>query len=175
MDRFPVLRDGQSVGELTVEQEPNCTAYRLRCRGEGLCSAWVVGQSGELRLGVPEAEHGMLTLSRRFSRELTGPAGSVVRGELRSCVVETGGEEEDWQSLGSPDRLFRSRFLQSQLRGVSGALTRRGKSRRFLALPFDPRRPFPLVPLFCFARILRIGGTAYAVFAFDREETPVFD
>ena len=173
MDRFPVLRDGQTVGEMTVEQEANCTVFRLRCRGDGLFSAWIVGTGGEQRLGVPEAQQGTLTMCRRFSRELTGPAGTFLRGELRSC--DGGTAEEDWQSTGSPERLFQSGFLQHQLRGVSGAMTRRGKGRRFLALPFDTGGPFPLVPLFCFARILRIGGTAYAVFAFDRNEVPVFD
>ena len=173
MDRFPVLQNGQTVGELTVERETNCTVFRLRCRGEGLLSAWIVGTGGELRLGVPDAQQGSLTLCRRFSKEMTGPAGTFLRGELRSC--EGGAEEEDWQSTGCPERLFQSGFLQHQLRGVSGALTRRGKGRRLLALPFDVGRPFPLVPLFCFARILRIGGTVYAVFAFDRNEIPAFE
>ena len=173
MDRFPVLRDGQTVGEMTVEQENTCTVFRLRCRGEGLFSAWIVGTEGELRLGVPDSQQGTLTMCRRFSRELTSPAGSFVRGELRSC--DSGAAEEDWQSMGSPERLFQSGFLQYQLRGVSGALTRRGKGRRYLALPFDAARPFPLVPLFCFARFLRIGGTASVVFAFAKNETPVFE
>ena len=45
---------------------------------------------------------------------------------------------------------------------------------RYVALPFDCRRPFLLTGLFCFARVRRIGGRDYAVFAFDRWEMPVF-
>ena len=33
---------------------------------------------------------------------------------------------------------------------------------------------FPLAALFCFARVVRIGGRMYAVFAFDKGEQPVF-
>ena len=38
--------------------------------------------------------------------------------------------------------------------------------------PYDPARPFPLTPLFCFARIRRIGSRDYAVFAFDDRGDP---
>ena len=84
MDRFPVLRDGQAVGELRIEKEPDCTAFQIRCRGEGLYTAWVVGTGGELRLGIPETENGILTLSRRFSSALTSPVGTLIRA-ARKC------------------------------------------------------------------------------------------
>lgn len=171
MDRFPVLRDGQAVGELRIEKEPDCTAFQIRCRGEGLYTAWVVGTGGELRLGIPETENGILTLSRRFSSALTSPVGTLIRGELRAFG---GMEEENWRSAGSPEMLVRSEFLRARLRGVSGALTRYSGGLRFLALPFDKHRPFPLTALFCFARVMRIDGTVCAVFAFDRNENPVF-
>ena len=76
--------------------------------------------------------------------------------------------------LERPEALFRSRWLREQLWGLSGLLTRSGDGRRYVAAPYDAGRPFPLPALFCFARVVRIGGRMYAVFAFDKGEQPVF-
>ena len=80
----------------------------------------------------------------------------------------------DWAPLERPEALFRSRWLREQLWGLSGLLTRSGDGRRYVAAPYDAGRPFPLPALFCFARVVRIGGRMYAVFAFDKGEQPVF-
>lgn len=174
MDRVPVLLEKQAIGELTGETLPDGCVFSLRCRGTGagLYSAWAVGTSGELRLGVPDQADGQLALRRRFSTALAAPIGRLVRGELRSC--ESAGDGTQWQSAACPEKLFRSDFLRFQLRGVKGVLTRREGGCRFLALPFDGRRPFLLTSLFCFARVARINAEPYAIFAFDRDENPVF-
>ena len=71
--------------------------------------------------------------------------------------------------------MFRTPWLRRQLRGVAGALTRRREGGRELALPYDPGRAFPLEQLFCFARLRQLGGEAYVVYLFDRQEWPVFE
>ncbi len=43
-----------------------------------------------------------------------------------------------------------------------------------IALPWDPNQPFPLPPLFCFARLQTIGKNLYLVFSFDGREWPLF-
>ena len=170
MDKFPLLWEGKAIGELSAEQETLYTRFTVRCRlpGEGIWCAWAVGDRGELRLGVVEPQNG---IRRRFSRQMTAPLGKLLRGELRPAGDRT---EENWTAAPEPDRLFRTPWLRRQLRDVRGALTRTAEAGRFLALPYDEKRPFPLTPLFCLAQPRNIGGKRYMVYAFDGKEWPVF-
>lgn len=173
MDKFPLMREGKSVGELTAEQEALYTWFEARCRlsGGGLWCAWVVGERGELRLGVLEPVGDRAAIRRRFSRRMTDPLGRLLRGEVRPA--EAAADTADWEMVRAPELLFRTPWLCQQLRGTAGALTRRRETVRQIALPYDARRPFPLTQLFCLASVRRIGGEVYAVFTFDQRESPV--
>lgn len=47
MDKYPVFREEQTVGELTVAPDALYTAFSVSCRGrEGLWCAWAVGRQG---------------------------------------------------------------------------------------------------------------------------------
>ena len=170
MDKFPLLRDGRPAGELTTEQEALYTWFEARGRvpEEGIWCAWAVGDRGELRLGVLEPCGDGAVIRRRFSARLTEPLGRLLRGEIRPAHPAESGE---WAPAAEP--LFRTPWLREALGGVSGVLVRREGERQYAAVPYDPARPFPLVRLFCFARIRRIGGRSYAVFTFDGGERPV--
>ncbi|MEG1592896.1 MAG: hypothetical protein RR350_00715 [Oscillibacter sp.] len=172
MDKFPLFLDGKSAGELTEEKEALYTWFEARCRlpEEGLWCAWAVGAAGELRLGVLEPTGERAVIRRRFSRRMTEPLGPLLRGEARPLSAGAA----DWKAVAHPEELFRTPFLRQQLRGAAGALVRETAEGRFLALPWDPRRPFFLTGLFCFTRVQRIGGREYGVFAFDRGERPLF-
>ena len=173
MDKFPLLRDGRPAGELIAEREALYTWFEARCPlpGEGLWCAWAVGDLGELRLGILEPVGDLASIRRRFSARLTDPLGRLQWGEIRpACPAETGA----WTPLTAPEALFRAPGLRRELGRTPGVLIRDRGDRRDVAVPYDPARPFPLTALFCFARICRIGGRNYAVFAFDREERPVF-
>lgn len=174
MDKFPLVWNGKSVGELTAAEEALYTWFEARCRlpGEGIWCAWAVGAAGELRLGVLEPMGDRAGIRRQFSRRMTQPLGTLLRGELR--LVSVPGGNVSWQTVANPEELFRTPFLRQQLRGAEGVLTREMAETRYVALPWDQRQPFLLTPLFCFARLSRIGGREYAVFAFDRKEAPVF-
>jgi len=171
----PVFWDGRAVGELTAEAAGLYVNCRARCDlPEGtLARLYAVGRDGEVRLGVPEPEGDAFCLRRRLPRRELEAAGYLLRGELRAGNMEE--EPSDgWQPIPAPERLFRGDFLRRELRGCRDALTRTEEGVRFVALPFDTRRPFLMTSLFCFARVRRIGGREYAVFAFDRDELPVF-
>ena len=58
--------------------------------------------------------------------------------------------------------------------GVQGARVRRAGETRYLALPYDRAKPFPLTTLFCFARLRNLGEGAYVVYAFDKQDRPIF-
>lgn len=172
MDKFPLLLEGSPTGELMTEQEGLYTRFSARCSlPEGLWCAWAVGDRGELRLGVLEPEGRQGAIRRRFSRQLTAPLGRILRGEVRPAGAR---EPEGWEPAPVPDRLFQALWLRRRLRGAQGALTRRAGEVRYLALPYDMGAPFPLATLFCFAHVRRIGEISYVVYAFDRQERPVF-
>lgn len=169
-----MLLDGRAAGELTVEREALYTWFDARCRlpeEEKLWCAWAVGEKDSLRLGVLEPSGQEAAIRRRFSRRMTEPLGRLLRGEVRPAAEE---DHETWQAVPDAENLFRAPWLRKRLRGVTGALVRTGGGRRFLALPYDSGKSFPLPTLFCFASIRSINGGRYAVFAFDSEERPVF-
>ncbi len=174
MDKFPLIWNGRSIGELTAEREALYTWYDARCRlpGEGLWCAWAVGDAGELRLGILEPSAGGAAIRRRFSDRMTAPLGRLLRGEVRSASPAA--ENGQWRRAEQPETLFLGPLLRQRLRGVQGALTKRVRGQCLLALPYDRERPFILTALFCFARVRRIEGREYAVFAFDETEQPVF-
>ena len=169
MDKYPVFREEQAVGELTVAPEALYTAFSVSCRGrEGLWCAWAVGERESLRIGVLEPENGCLQIRRRFSKQLTAPLGPILRGELRPL----GDERERWESLGP--ELPRSPYLRCRLGGLSGVLTCKTENGRLIAVPRDDAAPFPLEAMFCFAHARRVKGRACWVFRFDDREWPVF-
>lgn len=177
MQRYPIQQDGRTTGELHVEEVSGGTRFHARCQGSGLCSLWVMGTGGELRLGIPEASGNGLTLHRQFSTALTKPVGTILRGELRDCttvspVTTTRPPDADWHAAELP--LFHSPSLQRQLECQTGVLTRQQRGLHMIALPFDRCKPFPLTSLFCFAYLRRIENRDYIVYAFDRQEQPVF-
>ena len=54
MDKFPVCWQGKAVGELEAQKELLDTSFLLRATlpEMGLWGAWLIGEQGELRLGM---------------------------------------------------------------------------------------------------------------------------
>ena len=171
MDKFPLYWDGQAVGEVAAEEESLYTRFSACCRlpEEGLWCVWLIGKQGELRLGVIEPNGEEAVLCRRFSKRMTAPLGCLLRGELRR-----GGTAETWEVEPKPERLFHTPWLKGYLRGMEEVYFRREGSCLWVAIPYDARQPFPLLPLFCLAVVAPARGRLCAVFVFDRGETPCF-
>ena len=130
MDKYPVLAGGETVGELTVEAAASDTVLDMSCvRREGLWCAWAVGESGALRIGIPEPEGDRLHLRRRFSRSMTAPIGRILRGELRMPERAM----PQWLPVDPAAPPVRSeRFLRA-LQARQGVLTCRVDGRLLLA------------------------------------------
>ena len=169
MDKYPLYLDGKPAGELSVTDVGMYADYRAACRipGPALLRAYLVGERSELLLGVLAPEGGAYTIRRRLSRRET-----AVLGKLLRCDARREGERQ-WEQALSPERLLKSQYFSHMLRGVPGVLTQRRGERLLLAIPYDPAKPFPMTPLFCFAKIRRIEGASCAVFAFDAQERPL--
>ena len=170
MDKFPLMLEGKPAGELMTEREGLYTWFSARCPlpEAGLWCAWAVG---DLRLGVLEPVGSGGTIRRRFSGRLTAPLGRLLRGEVRPAGAK---EPEVWEPAPAPEQLFRAPWLRQRLSGVQGARVRRAGETRYLALPYDRAKPFPLTTLFCFARLRNLGEGAYVVYAFDKQDRPIF-
>lgn len=200
MDRYPLYLDGAPAGFLTAAACGMYDEYRAVCRPEGpaLLRAWLEGERGELPLGVLAPEGDVFTVCRRLSRR-----GTRELGRLKCCRVrrldeqpekkpkekpekreppsaapaerreETPSAPPGWERADRPERLTASAFFAHMLRPLSGVLTQREGGGRLIAAPYDPAEPFPLPPLFCFARIWEAGSGRYAVFAFDERGAPV--
>jgi len=173
MDKFPLQWGGKSIGELAVEQAGLYTWYSAACRlpNHQLWCAWVVGERGELRLGILEPAGEGACIRRRFSARMAQPLGKLLRGEVRPAA-ETAAE--CWEEAGAPESLFQTPWLRSLLKDMDGVLTRKSGPRRYLAIPWDSARPFPLPQLMCFPAVRPIRQRCYAVFCFDEEENPLF-
>ena len=173
MDKFPVvLAGGSAIGELTVEREMRHTCFVAQvCLPQaGLWCLWVVGDKGTLRLGVLESNTGDVLLRRRFSEQLVMPIGRVVRGEIRP--VEERGHE--WEPVMSVEQVFMSAWLQQKLCGQGGMLRKRCGDIQYIAIPYDKCNAFTAIELFCFARLLDIGGALYLTLCFNEKEQVIF-
>ena len=173
MDKFPICWKGASVGELTVEKELLHTCFSAKVslpKNDGLWCVWLVGNRGEVRLGIPEPTGETATICRRFSDRMAAPLGNLLRGELRPVAKK----HSAWEPVLSPENLFRSQWLHQRIKGYHGILSKQSGNCKFLAVPYDKGNAFPFVDLFCFSSCLKIEGRSYLVFAFDEKERVTF-
>ena len=176
MERLPLYCQDQRRGEVTLSLwGPNGARTEIRTSmddpGDGLYRAFLLGERGELALGVLAPEDGRLTVCRRLYNRDGAALGKLLRGEARRSFrfEETG---LCWRETCCPAQLFHSRFLIDRLRSAGRGWWRREGSVLLLALPLEEGKPFPLEALFCLGRIQRVEGSRCVVYAF-REEEPV--
>lgn len=176
MERVPLYCQGERRGEVTLALwGPNGARTEIIASmddpGDGLYRAFLLGERGELALGVLAPEDKRLSVCRRLYNRDVAPLGKLLRGEARRSFrfEETG---LCWRETCCPAQLFHSRFFIERLRPFGRAWWRREGSILLLALPLEDGRPFPLEVLFCLGRILHVEGQRCVVYAF-REEEPV--
>lgn len=68
---------------------------------------------------------------------------------------------------------FGNKRLDAELAATPDVRWRAEGGTRCLALPYAADRPFPLVELFCFARVERVCGRECAVYRVDGNGFPV--
>lgn len=114
--------------------------------GEGLYKAYLTGTGGRCLLGTLMPEGGRLFLRRVLSIDSLRRQGAWPVRQVTEELVCSFREEPpavEWED--------------EVLRRCAGRLPRHTVRREgegfSLSFPFDPRAPFPLVPIFCFARV----------------------
>lgn len=162
-------------GQLSIQDEGGMVCFEATCPDDrrGLYKVWLNGEGGRMLLGTLVPEGGSLRLCRRVSKAALTQGGCwpVTGGE---CILAFAFEQGmgEWAQENHPERLFKDDSLRRMAAGRS-MLLRREKEGFCLGAQFDPRRPFPLPALFCFARVGKVQGQHYALFSFDREGNPL--
>ena len=161
---LPLLYQGQTVGELRMSAREGETCFEVTVSRplQGIYRIIAQGEKSELLLGVLNGEQ---VLRRCFSAAITGKAGKI-------CAVhaEKSGAAplREWRTVNAGEFPMLPQLPRA-------ALCRRVGTRHCLALPWSEDEPFPLVELFCFARIRVMNGRSWAVFAFDEGGAPVME
>ena len=85
MEEIRLFCGGQPRGTVTLEQGDSRREVRAAMADprDGLYRAFLVGERGELPLGVMEPDHGALTVCRRIYARDIAALGTLHRGEAR--------------------------------------------------------------------------------------------
>lgn len=172
MECCKLFCNGKPTGKLTLEPVGSRMEIRasLPAPGDGLYRVVLIGERGEMALGVMEPDGGELKLRRRPYRRDVAALGDILRGEARRSFVFAGNGA--WRKTQRPAELFASQWLRDDLEHSGPALWRRERGMLRVAFPYDPHRAFPLEKLFCFASVEKLEGMYWAVYTFDRKENP---
>lgn len=143
----------------------------------GLYKGWIRGAGGQvLELGTLIPEGSCLMLRRCLQMDRLQQAGYW---PISSCGVSLlhrfAGQDlsQGWKREEDPGRLIpHDPFLREEVSRCSGGLLCVSREGFSLAFPYSNKKPFPVEPLFCFARIRNLGEGQYAVFPFDKEGRP---
>lgn len=143
----------------------------------GLYKLRLYGRSRGLELGTLLPEQGVLRLRRSYTVEKLKAAGCwpVTDAEV-VLAVPFGGKDipPGWTREDTPARLLSGdKLLEYSAAGLNHALLRREEGFFYLALPYAEGSPFALTPLFCLAKLERLGEKYYIVFSFRDDGVPV--
>ena len=177
MERRFSLWEGR--GWLTVREEQNraVCAAQLPNDGKGLYKCWLTGAGGKALLGTFVPQGGVLWLERTLTiSELERQGAWPPEGGQAVQAFSFDGVEKipaGWQREDNPGRLMGEPLLAAAARGP--ALIRLDENGFLLAYLYRKDRPFPLTPLFCFARLETLEGRDYLCFPFRPGGCPRLD
>ena len=178
-ERLPLYQNGGQAGVLLRREEGLHTVFAADCPGgAGVRKVWLRGEGGaSLLLGTLTPENGRWRLTRRVARsslERQGLAGAVWGEGLPGEQTPQSPQNQRPPEPPKPrDRMPitpKDPVIAGALSGETrGRWQREGAAWR-LTLPWQVGQPFPLIPLFCFARVGRgevsflLGEQGYPVF-----------
>ena len=168
-------------GRLTCRVQGGLARLYLEIRPDrpGLYRGVLRGPEGHWDLGLLLPEGGCLRLGRTLSVQSLTDAGCwPVQGAdavLAHAFSGGTGLPPGWRPAKDPAAMLSGDpVLQAAAAASGGWLVCRGRDGRVsLAAPWDPARPFPLVPAFCLARVREMAGQRGVVYRIGPAGTPV--
>ena len=159
MEEIRLYCRGQPRGTVTLDRGDSRREVEAAMAdpGDGLYRAFLVGEKGELPLGVMEPDRGRLTARRRIYARDIAALGPLRRGEARMSFRFG---ESVWQEVRDPGQLVSVPELRQRLEKVPRAFRRREGERLLLAFPLGVATAVYLheyagnTP---FARMVRLG------------------
>ncbi len=143
----------------------------------GLYKLRLYGRNRGLELGTLLPEQGILRLRRSVSVDRLKAEGCwpVTEAEVVLAIPFSSGDmPPGWMREDSPARLLHGDpLLEHSAQGLSHAFLRREEGFFQLALPYGEGTPFALTPLFCLAKVERLGEKYYIVFSFRENGAPM--
>ena len=171
MERRFSLLGGRGWLEVREEGGRAVCRARLPDDGRGLYRCWLLGSAGKVPLGPFLPEGGELRLSRTLEipalarQGVWPPVGGEAALTWAARPARRIGPPPGWTWEPRPAALLGEPLLR-EAAGERGALLRREGEGFSLAWPFRPDEPFPLTPLFCFARVEELAGAPHLVIPF---------
>ncbi|MCI8827618.1 MAG: hypothetical protein HFE98_02050 [Ruminiclostridium sp.] len=148
----------------------------VRTTATGLCRGLLLGENGDLDLGPMLPEGGCLRLERSFLVETLKKKGCwPITGArlVRPVKPAAGTPPKGWSRDLGLGALFPHDPALAQAAELAPRPLYRPRPQGFqLAWPWDPEAPFPLPPVFCFARVQALGDRPYLVFQFQTGGIP---
>lgn len=140
----------------------------LPLKKDGLYKGFLVGRDGRLDLGTMMPQGRCLTLERRFSLDYLKIMGVFPPTDAGMVKSHGFGKRELPPSWKKGDReLLASVFEKFPEFLEEKNLVYREKGDGFLlASPYDGKRAFPLVRLFCLGELATLGGEGYVLYRF---------
>ena len=173
MERLKVYCMDSCAGEAVIERRDGRAeiCVTMKDPGDGLYRAVLVGESGELALGVLEPRRGALRLGRKpYARDVER-LGKLKGVQAKCSFVFP--QKCAWQKTFRAGELVNSAFLRERLSAVSRAWWRREGKMLILALPLKRDEPFPLECMFCFGKIGCVEGERCVIYTLDGQDMPV--
>lgn len=170
-------------GDLTCQFNGDRAELRMEVHpaAQGLYRGYLLGKSGSLDLGLLLPEGGCLRLNRSFPIEMLARQGCWPVTGARAVLTHAFDQgarrstPQGWAPLRNGASLFPHDLILAQAAGElpNGLLYRRQDGHFAIAAPWDPKAPFPLLPVFCFAQARQMAGRMYVVCSFHGDGTPV--
>lgn len=167
MDKVAVLEHGKTIGEMTLQPQGLYTVFHATVfvLDEAVQAVYLVGETGEMRLGVLEKKGQGGDVVRQLSNQSYSHIGKVKHGVVRLA------QDSPWQSLKG--RSFTSPYLKALCPKIEGGLWKPWGQGMKIAVPYQRGKPYPLMALFCFAVGEEIDKTPYLVVTLTEKEQPV--
>lgn len=166
-------------GQLLCREQGGRVTVQMQVRppGRGLYHGLLAGPGGTWDLGPLLPQGDRLTLAQTLEVPALQARGCwpIIGARLRQ--THAFGQKPSagaWREAGDLAALFPEDPLLARAAAGQRALVCRDRSGGFsLAFPWEPREPFPLVPVFCFARVCPLRGRLHLVVSFGPNGQPV--